>query len=69
MMTKRQRGVMSKVHKKPPLGSGQRFHMLEAEIAKDPNVTDPAAVTASIGRKKYGKRKMASLAAHGKPGY
>lgn len=56
-------------HPKPPLGSGKRFATLEADIAKDPNVTDPAAVAASIGRKKYGKARFQKLAKHGKPGY
>lgn len=64
----RQKGVMGKVHK-PPLGSGQRFDQLEAKIAAKGDVRDPAAVAAAIGRKKYGKRKFQSLAAHGKPGY
>lgn len=52
--------------KLPPLGSGARFAKLKNKIAKESGVTDPKAVAASIGIKKYGKKKMASLAAKGK---
>lgn len=44
--------------KKPKLGSGKRF----AAIAKK---TSPA-LAAYIGRKKYGAKKMASMAAKGR---
>lgn len=52
--------------KKPALGSGKRFENLEKSIAKKGNVSDPAAVAASIGRKKYGNEKMAKLSAKGR---
>ena len=53
--------------KKPPLGSGMRFKTLSAAIAgKNPNIEDPDAVAAAIGRKKYGKKRFQSLAAKGK---
>ena len=52
--------------KKPKLGSGERFAKLKNSIAKKGNVSDPAAVAAAIGRKKYGANKMASMAAKGK---
>lgn len=52
--------------KKPKLGTGERFAALKSKIAQDPNVTDPGAVAAAIGRKKYGSKKMASMAAKGK---
>lgn len=52
--------------KKPKLGTGERFAALRGKIAKDPNVTDPGAVAAAIGRKKYGSKKMAAMAAKGK---
>lgn len=52
--------------KKPPLGSGQRFAQLEKEIADNPKIKNPAAVAASIGRKKYGKKKFQKLAKKGK---
>ena len=42
------------------------FKKLEKEIAKNPKVDEPAAVAASIGRKKYGKEKFQKMAAAGK---
>lgn len=53
---------------KAPLGSGGRFQALEASIAARGNVTDPAAVAASIGRKKYGAQKFEDLAGRGHKG-
>jgi hypothetical protein len=47
------------------LGSGKRFAALKAKLADKPGVTDPGALAASIGRKKYGAKKMSALA-HGK---
>lgn len=52
--------------RKPKLGSGKRFQKLERSIAARGDVRDPAAVAASIGRKKYGAKKMAKLAAAGR---
>lgn len=51
--------------KKPKLGSGARFKAVE-ESAKRSGASDPAAVAAAVGRKKYGAKKMASLAAKGR---
>lgn len=51
--------------KKPKLGSGARFKTLEVKLKKK-GVKDPAALAASIGRKKYGKKKFQSLAKKGK---
>ena len=48
------------------LGSGERFAALESEIAEKGSAYDPRAVTASIGRKKYGVKKMVQLAAAGR---
>jgi hypothetical protein len=42
------------------------FSKLEKDIAKRGDVKDPAAVAASIGRKKYGKAKFQKAAAAGK---
>ena len=50
------------------LGSGERFAKLKGKLAKQ-GVSDPGALAASIGRKKYGKAKMQKMAAKGKPGY
>jgi hypothetical protein len=53
---------------KPKLGSGERFDALVGALSKK-GVRDPGALAASIGRKKYGKKKFQKLAAKGKPGY
>ena len=53
---------------KPKLGSGARFAALEKKLSGKPGVTDPGALAASIGRKKYGATKFQSLAAKGKRG-
>ena len=50
---------------KGKLGSGARFKALEKSIAAKGNVSDPGAVAAAIGRKKYGAEKMANWAATG----
>ena len=47
------------------LGSGGRFKALESKLANKPGVTNPAALAASIGRKKYGAAKFQKLAAKG----
>ena len=52
--------------KQPKLGSGARFSKLTNMLSKQDNVKDPAALAASIGRKKLGKDKFQSLAAAGK---
>jgi len=51
--------------KKPKLGSGARFAAIE-EKAKKAGAKNPAAVAASIGIKKYGKKKMTQMAVKGK---
>jgi len=43
-------------------GSGEAFHKLEGELSADPDVKDPAALAASIGRKKYGKGRFQKMA-------
>lgn len=51
--------------KKPKLGTGERFKKVEASARKS-GARDPAAVAAAAGRKKYGAKKMASMAAKGR---
>ena len=51
--------------RKSPLGSGKRFAAVKA-AAKAGGARNPAAVAAFVGRKKYGKKKMAKLAAAGR---
>lgn len=57
---------MAKPNSKAPLGEGGRFAALKQKLAKKPGVTNPGALAASIGRKKYGAKKMASMAAKGR---
>ena len=53
--------------KKPKLGTGKRFKALKDKIKKSGKYEKAAkAIAASIGRKKYGKKKMAKMAAAGK---
>lgn len=52
--------------KAAPPGEGSRFKALESKLARRPGVTDPGALAASIGRKKYGAKKMAGWAAKGR---
>lgn len=47
------------------LGQGGRFQKLKAQIAAKGGVSDPGAVAASIGRKKYGSTKFQAMAAKG----
>ena len=51
--------------KKAKLGSGVRFKKLANKMARE-GVDDPDAVAASIGRKKYGNKKMTSMAEKGR---
>jgi hypothetical protein len=51
--------------KEPKLGSGTRFKNLANKLARE-GVNDPDAAAASIGRKKYGNKKMTSMAEKGK---
>lgn len=50
----------------PKLGSGGRFAALKKKLAGRKGVTDPGALAASIGRKKYGAEKFAKLSKYGK---
>jgi hypothetical protein len=51
--------------KKAALGEGSRFKKVEAE-AKKSGAKNPAAVAAAAGIKKYGVKKMESMAQKGK---
>jgi hypothetical protein len=42
------------------------FDKLKGKLAHKPGITNPGALAASIGRKKYGKKKFQSHAAAGK---
>lgn len=54
---------------KPRLGSGGRFKELTAKLAAKKGVTDPKALAAAIGRKKFGTKKMAQMSAAGRARY
>jgi len=51
--------------KKQKLGSGKRFASLTRKLSKK-GASNPGALAAYIGRKKYGAKKMASLTAKGR---
>jgi len=48
------------------LGGGGRFAKLKSKIARRGGVSDPGAVAAMIGRKKYGKKRFQKMAAKGR---
>lgn len=56
---------MAAKKKSMALGGGGRFQKLKKELAGQ-GVKDPGALAASIGRKKYGKKKFQQMAAKGK---
>ena len=59
--------VAAKKKSKGKLGSGSRFKSLSSKIQKSGKSKKAAdAIAASIGRKKYGKKKMAKLSAKGR---
>jgi hypothetical protein len=51
--------------KAPKLGSGKRFKKLANNLARK-GIRDPDALAASIGRKKFGNKKMENLAKKGR---
>lgn len=52
-------------HKSMKPGGGGRFAKMKAKMAAK-GASDPGALAAYIGRKKYGKKRMAKMAAAGK---
>lgn len=54
------------MHKSMALGNGGRFAALKSKLSQEKGVTNPGALAAAIGRKKYGSKKMASMAAKGR---
>jgi len=57
---------MAKPNAGAPLGQGGRFAAMKKKMAAKPGVTDPGALAAFIGQKKYGQKKMTSMAAKGR---
>ena len=47
-------------------GGGGRFKKLEGELEHRNGVTNPGALTAYIGRRKYGAKRMAEFSAKGR---
>jgi hypothetical protein len=56
---------MAKPNAKAKLGEGGRFAAVKKSAAES-GARDPGAVAAAAGRKKYGAKKMAKMAAAGK---
>lgn len=48
------------------LGGGGRFAALKAKLAAKGGVSNPGAVAAAIGRKKYGKKRFQKMASKGR---
>lgn len=48
------------------LGSGERFKQLSEKLANKQGVSNPAALAAYIGRKKFGSKKFAKLSSKGR---
>lgn len=60
-------GTRKNSHFPGKLGTGQRFRECVDEVSRQPGVYDPEGLCASIGRKKYGGKKMARMAREGNP--
>jgi len=54
------------VKRLPALGSGKRFKKLSSKLAARPGVTNPGALAAFIGRKKFGAKRFAKFSAKGR---
>ena len=52
--------------KQPKLGSGERFKKLKEKLSHQKGIKNPGALAASIGREKFGNKKMSQLAQKGK---
>ena len=61
----RQQVMKAPKKRKPKLGTGKRFKALTSKLSKK-GAKNPKALAAWIGRKKYGKKKMAKMAAKGR---
>jgi hypothetical protein len=59
-------GVYTHNSPKSPLGSGGRFAALKSKLGKRGGVSNPGALAAWIGRRKYGAAKMAKMSAAGR---
>lgn len=57
---------MAKPNPRAELGQGGRFAALKGKLAKREGVEDPGALSAWIGKRKYGAKKMRRWAAKGR---
>lgn len=60
------KGGKSEPSSKSKPGTGKRFSALEKKLSKEKGVDNPAGLAAALGRAKFGKKKMASMAAKGR---
>lgn len=67
IMKGRRKKKAAKPNPKAPLGQGGRFAAVKQEVAAK-GATNPGALAAWIGRKKYGAKKMAAMSAAGRKG-
>jgi len=58
--------AFDRAKKSMALGGGGRFAALKEKLAARPGVTNPGALAASIGRKKYGAARFAKFSAQGR---
>jgi len=60
------KGGKSEPSAKAPPGEGARFEALEDKLRRRGDVKNPAALAASLGRAKYGKKRFQQMAARGR---
>jgi hypothetical protein len=60
------KGGKSEPAARAPAGKGTRFKAMVSKLKKKKGVRDPGALAAAIGRSKFGKGKMQSMAAKGR---
>lgn len=60
---------MATPNAKAPLGEGGRFAALKNKLSHQKGITNPAGLAAAIGRRKYGAKKMASMASKGRKSF
>lgn len=64
-MATKKKAKKAKPNPSAPLGEGGRFAALKQKLA-DKGAKNPGALAASIGRKKYGKKRFQELSAKGR---
>lgn len=60
------KGGKSEPSAKAKPGTGKRFAALEKKLGKEKGVYNPAGLAAALGRAKFGKKRMAKMAAKGR---